>query len=142
MTDKQKVLAEAFAAWMLETVAEVVIDRKVFKVQRKDGQPVMDQIGAWEAFQAGANVRQKYDDTLLPFLALMRKELHANSHKGDREGWIRMDRETAMAEVHWHVKKLGMALEANDTGLISEHAADVANCAMMLADIAGVLAHE
>lgn len=142
MTDKQKVLAEAFAAWMHETVAEVVKDRKVFKVQRKDGQPVMDQIGAWEALQAGANVRQKYDDTLLPFLALMRKELHANSHKGDREGWLGMTLEQALGEIRHHVEKLEVPVLNHDREAIREHAADVANCAMMLADIAGVLAHE
>ena len=27
---------------------------------------------------------EKYDDVLLPFLTLMRRELHANSRKGDR----------------------------------------------------------
>lgn len=135
-------LAEAFAAWMHETVAEVVVDGKLFKVQRQDGQPVMDQIGAWEAFQAGANVRQKYDDTLLPFLALMRKELHANSHKGERDGWLGMTLLTAMNELTHHHNKLGGAVEAVDGPQIAEYAADVANCAMMLADIAGVLAHE
>lgn len=78
---------------------------------------------------------RKYDDTLLPFLAMMRKELHENSHKGDREGWLGMDRETAMAEVHWHVKKLWVATEVADLERITEHAADVANMAMMLLDV-------
>lgn len=139
MTEKQQVLAEAFAAWMHETVAKVVKDGKVFKIQRMGRQPVMDQIGAWEAFQAGAAVREKYDDTLLPFLALMRAELHANSHKGDREAWLGMSTESALCEVEHHLSKLRHAVHSADGQLVREHAADVANCAMMLADIAGVL---
>lgn len=79
--------------------------------------------------------RRKYDDTLLPFLAMMRKELHANSDKGDREGWLKMGREAAMAEVNWHAKKLSCAMDAADLERITEHAADVANCAMMVADV-------
>lgn len=82
---------------------------------------------------------RKYDDTLLLFLALMRKELHANSDKGDREGWLGMTSGTALAEVRHHVLKLENALADAEAPLIKEHAADVANCAMMLADVCGVL---
>lgn len=82
---------------------------------------------------------QKYDDTLMPFLALMRKELHANSHKGDREGWLGMPLLTAMNELTHHHDKLGGAVEAVDAPQIAEYAADVANCAMMLADVCGLL---
>lgn len=84
----------------------------------------------------------KYDDTLLPFLALMRKELHANSHKGDREGWLGMSTESALCEIEHHLSKLRHAVHSADGQLVREHAADVANCAMMLADIAGVLSRE
>lgn len=86
-----------------------------------------------------APVAQKYDDTLLPFLAMMRKELHANSHKGDREGWLGMTLLTAMNELTHHHNKLGEAVEAVDAPQIAEYASDVANCAMMLADVCGVL---
>ena len=82
---------------------------------------------------------RKYDDTLLPFLALMRKELHTNSDKGDREGWLGMTAGTAFAEVRHHVLKLENALADAEAPLIKEHAADVANCAMMLADVCGLL---
>lgn len=84
----------------------------------------------------------KYDDTLLPFLALMRKELHANSHKGDREAWLRMSLEQALTEIRHHADKLIVPVMNHDREAIREHAADVANCAMMLADIAGVLSRE
>lgn len=84
----------------------------------------------------------KYDDTLLPFLALMRNELHANSHKGDREGWRRMTLEQALDEIRHHSDKLIIPVMNHDQEAIREHAADVANCAMMLADIAGVLSRE
>lgn len=81
----------------------------------------------------------KYDDTLLPFLALMRKELADNCHKGDREGWLRMSTESALCEIEHHLSKLRHAVHSADGQLVREHAADVANCAMMLADIAGAL---
>ena len=79
---------------------------------------------------------RKYDDTLLPFLALMRKELHANSHKGDREGWLGMTSNQALLEVSHHVKKLE---KAEGLPQAAEYAADVANCCMMLLDTAGGL---
>lgn len=82
---------------------------------------------------------QKYDDTLLPFLALMRKELHANSHKGDRDGWLGMTSGAALEEVEHHRQKLFYAVSTSNPDAIKEHAADVANCAMMVADVCGVL---
>ncbi|MBI5270646.1 MAG: hypothetical protein HY856_13325 [Burkholderiales bacterium] len=82
---------------------------------------------------------QKYDDTLMPFLHLMRGELHANAAKGDRPGWLQMDRNTALLEIYWHTAKLSAAMKNNDTARIAEHCADVGNMAMMLADVCGVL---
>jgi len=83
---------------------------------------------------------EKYDETLLPFLGLMRQELHANSSKGDRPGWLSMTAETCLLEIYWHVSKLSVAVRDQNPQRIAEHAADVANMAMMQADIAGVLA--
>lgn len=87
-----------------------------------------------------AGAVQKYDDVLLPFLSLMRKELHANSSKGDRPGWLRMDPNTALLEIYWHTAKLSVAVNKNDGPAIMEHSADVANMAMMLLDVCGGLA--
>jgi len=83
---------------------------------------------------------EKYDDVLVPFVSLMRKELHANSRKGDRPGWLAMDANTALLEVYWHVAKLSAAVKNNDGPAIMEHSADVANMAMMVLDICGGLA--
>lgn len=83
---------------------------------------------------------EKYDDVLMPFLSLMRKELHANSRKGDRPGWLSMDANTALLEVYWHSAKLSAAVKNNDGPAIQEHSADVANMAMMVLDICGGLA--
>lgn len=80
-------------------------------------------------------VPEKYDDTLMPFLALMRRELHANSGKGDRPGWRRMSPEVALLEIYWHTAKLSAAVKNNDGPAIEEHSADVANMAMMLLDV-------
>lgn len=79
---------------------------------------------------------EKYDDVLLPFLALMRKELHANGGKGDRPGWLQMDRKTALLEIHHHVSKLQKAMLSDDNAGIIEYSADVANMAMMALDVA------
>lgn len=80
-----------------------------------------------------------YGDTLRPFLALMVRELKANSHKGDREGWLGMTATMTFNEITYHHDKLGEALSALDYPQISEYAADVANCCMMLLDVTGLL---
>lgn len=96
-----------------------------------------DAGGATSGGQGGA---QKYDDVLVPFVAAMRKELHANTRKGDRAGWLAMDANTALLEVYWHAAKLSAAVKNNDGPAIQEHSADVANMAMMVLDICGGLA--
>lgn len=83
---------------------------------------------------------EKYDDVLVPFVHLMRRELHANSRKGDRPGWLAMDANTLLLEVYWHAAKLSAAVKNNDGPAIMEHSADVANMAMMVLDVCGGLA--
>lgn len=82
---------------------------------------------------------QKYDDTLVPFVALMRAELHANSEKGDRPGWLAMDTNTALFEIYYHMAKLTYAIRKEDGAGAREFAADVANTCMMLLDTTGLL---
>ena len=84
---------------------------------------------------------QKYDDTLLPFVALMRKELHSNEGKGDRPGWLAMSADTCMLEIIYHFGKLQASVKRGDGDGINEYAADVANMCMMLTDICGSLAY-
>lgn len=81
----------------------------------------------------------KYADVLTPFVAAMEAELHANSAKGDRPGWLSMSREVALLEIYWHTAKLSAAVKNNDAALIREYCADVANMAMMLLDVCGGL---
>ncbi|NAN50873.1 hypothetical protein EX349_06655 [Pseudomonas protegens] len=83
---------------------------------------------------------QKYNDTLLPFVALMRKELHANAGKGDRPGWLAMSSDTCLLEIIYHFGKLQASVKRGDSDGIAEYGADVANMCMMLLDICGVLA--
>lgn len=83
---------------------------------------------------------QKYDDTLMPFMALMRKELHANAGKGDRPGWLAMSSDTCLLEIIYHFGKLQASVKRGDSDGMAEYAADVANMCMMLLDICGVLA--
>jgi hypothetical protein len=82
----------------------------------------------------------KYADVLAPFAAMMERELHANSGKGDRPGWLAMDRKTGLLEIYYHLGKLQKATKNNDEPGIVEYAADVANMSMMLVDICGLLA--
>lgn len=84
----------------------------------------------------------KYAVVLRPFVETMNAELHANAGKGDRPGWLSMSRETAMLEIYYHVAKLQRAVRDDDPARIREYSADVANMAMMAADIAGVLTME
>jgi ribA/ribD-fused uncharacterized protein len=84
----------------------------------------------------------KYDFVLRPFLALMDFELHANAGKGDRPGWLGMDRSTVLLEVYYHLAKLQKAVRQDERAAIQEYAADVANMAMMVVDVCGCLAVE
>lgn len=81
----------------------------------------------------------KYDEVLRPFVALMEKELHANSHKGDREGWLQMTEEQTLGEIEYHVSKLSKAMTDMNPDGVREYAADVASLCMMLLDIGGQL---
>ena len=81
----------------------------------------------------------KYDEVLRPFVAMMEKELYANARKGDRPGWLQMDRKTAILEVFYHMGKLHQAVHRGEAEAIKEYAADVANMCMMLVDVCGFL---
>lgn len=66
------------------------------------------------------------------FAAVMRRELWTNRTKGTKDTW-REDRVRDLtSEVFWHAAKLAMAVKHQDPDLIREHAADVANMAMMV----------
>jgi hypothetical protein len=81
----------------------------------------------------------KYEAVLAPFIRLMENELHANAWKGDRPGWLSMSREIGMLEIYYHTAKLQKAVKDNNIPGVREHAADVANMAMMMLDICGGL---
>lgn len=81
----------------------------------------------------------KYDEVLKPFVGMMEKELHANSGKGDRPGWLSMSADTCMLEIYYHLGKLQKAVKDGNGDGICEFAADVANLSMMLTDICGAL---
>lgn len=66
-------------------------------------------------------------------------EMLANAGKGPRRGWLSTRPLTLVLETFYHVAKLQAAVVDRDKKRIREHAADVANMAMMLADRCGVL---
>lgn len=81
------------------------------------------------------NGRGKYDEVLIPFTTMMEAELHANTGKGDRPGWLTMSPDKAMLEIYYHSAKLQKAMRDDNPELVGEYAADVANGAMMAADL-------
>lgn len=89
---------------------------------------------------------------LRTFVGRMEAELAANSHKGDRPGWLDWTPEEALSEVHHHVAKLHVATvelmrrergedprplpwEGDPATWVGEYAADTANCCMQLLDV-------
>ena len=107
----------------------VAVQKAFEAIGTKPAQPSMP-VGAFSA---------KYADVLGPFVRLMDRELHANSGKGDRPGWLSMDRKTALLEIYYHLAKLQKAAKNDDADGIREYAADVANMSMMLVDVCGLL---
>lgn len=78
------------------------------------------------------------------FVQRMAEELAANSHKGDRPAWLAAGPDTMVSESLYHLSKLTYAARQLRQGdgppeKVREFAADVANCALMVADCAGVL---
>ncbi|KRS17499.1 hypothetical protein [Roseovarius indicus] len=94
---------------------------------------------AWQPIETRLRWGGKYDDVLIPFVSMMEAELHANSGKGDRPGWLAMDVKTALLEIYYHLAKLQKAAKNGDAEGVAEYSADVANMSMMLADICNVL---
>lgn len=76
-------------------------------------------------------------DMVTAMAAQMHAEMSANTFKGDR--WTDADRELLEDELLYHVVKLVAAGRSGDIAALNEHAADVANCAGMLADKLGGL---
>lgn len=95
--------------------------------------------GSVTSEQPSSPLGGKYSNVLAPFVALMDLELHANADKGDRPGWLTMTPDVAMLEIYYHVAKLQKAVRGGDISSIREHAADVANMAMMALDVCGGL---
>ncbi len=125
-------------AVLCDPVGNVVIDGS--DGDREEVQRALGMLAAAPGNSAQHSVPGKYDDVLLPFLKSMEHELHANAGKGDRPGWLQMDRRTALLEIYYHLAKLQKATKDNDAAGIVEYAADVANMSMMLVDVCGLLA--
>lgn len=77
---------------------------------------------------------------VLAFAHEMERKLAANRHKGDREGWVKMPQGWLLTRVLAETAELASALDAEDgSARITSEAADLANFAMMIADVAGGL---
>lgn len=74
------------------------------------------------------------------FAALMERELRTNDERRGRARWKDMSAIDLLSGLHRDAVKLHDALLAGDTAKIVEQCADVANMAMMIADVSGGLA--
>lgn len=150
-------------AALQSTIAQ--LQARVQELESAMGEPVIDLDAAdWAAIQEAAaasnwippeyfrndwvsdvcrflrgNEPDKYDEVLQPFLTMMRNELHTNSGKGDRPGWLSMTPGECLLEIYYHLGKLQKGVKDGNKLWITEYSADVANMAMMLADICGCL---
>lgn len=141
-TDRQP----SFFDWRVAVRVQGLLAESAAKQSPAGEAAILRDVATWaarllemEATATSEMPAEKYDDTLLPFLELMRKELHANAGKGDRPGWLKLSAEQALLEIYWHTAKLSAAVKHNNGDAIIEHCADVANMAMMLLDVCGGL---
>ncbi len=74
---------------------------------------------------------------VLAFAKRMEAKLAKNRHKGDRNGWIKDDPKALFWRIGDEHKELMQAMESGTNEEIANEAADVANFAMMIADIFG-----
>lgn len=71
------------------------------------------------------------------FADLMQLELDCNADKGEWENW-KPTMPEATRELDYHARKLAYALSAGDAARVTEHAADVGNMAMKIAELFGI----
>jgi hypothetical protein len=80
---------------------------------------------------------------VLRFAHEMEKKLALNRHKGDRGGWLNDSADSLFMRLRVEVEELAKALEPDGSSasavFITGEAADVANFAMMIADVVGGL---
>lgn len=74
------------------------------------------------------------------FADAMEAKLADNRHKGDRDGWAAMPAHRLLDLMRGEVEELAAALVAASPQDVVSECADVANFAMMIADVAGGLA--
>lgn len=84
-------------------------------------------------FNAGNS--SKTIPTVLWFASQMEAKLKKNRHKGDQEGWRDCGVSYLMERLHGEFEELTRALSSTDKEDIIAECADVANFAMMIADI-------
>lgn len=76
---------------------------------------------------------------VLAFAKRMEAKLDLNRHKGDREGWIDDSARALLKRLREETKELARALDGAESRRerAPDEAADVANFAMMIADVCG-----
>lgn len=84
---------------------------------------------------ASAKAKSPTWSLVLQFAEMMEQKLDANRHKGNREGWAKIPPRELLRLLRREVRELDEAI--NLGGDVAAEAADVANFAMMIADMCG-----
>lgn len=139
ITAKASLTGEAYPALLRVTVEKSEVGLTVWD----DGGRyiVVDPVAVFTIDEGLANLDEglsgladRYPE-VSTFVASMYRELEANAGKGDQAAWRQMGIREAWQEISWHLGKLTVAIKSEDEKLMRELLADVANGAMMFADI-------
>ena len=136
-------------AGMADACAEVMI-AAIVEAEREAARRDLPDTGGWlemdsrrgEPSQGEGQHDSPTWPYVLAFAEAMEEKLAANRHKGDREGWLKDSPEALFARLEEETRELLCVLESSyilsKTKVLHE-AADVANFAMMIADVCGGL---
>lgn len=114
------------------------LEARIAKLERSEEQLVTERDAALSS--ARANPPNKPSSPTWPivlqFAAMMEAKLDRNRHKGNREGWLRDTPVALLVRLYEETCELRDAIaEGHTAAFVAEEAADVANFAMMLADV-------
>ena len=85
----------------------------------------------WRSGNLYNNCMTTIKQDLAEFMLLMDREMENNSYKGGKSEYIAVNAKVLLADALYHAGKLAVAIKEESDSKVEEHAADVANLAMM-----------
>lgn len=118
-------------AWNIILGGSYYLDLSVMPLVQADKHPTPAQaVKEWSGESRTLPV-------VLAFARRMEAKLAKNRHKGDRGGWLKDTPSALLRRLKVETNELEKAIQSNSCGDIANEAADVANFAMMIADVCG-----